>query len=101
VVFVLKCHAEALLLRASHLNWALVANEENVAKAECLGLMFVCFWACFRILIFSFWVCENRFGFLCGLFFVSEADLLVESQLGNTVRLKELFGVVSPFSPAF
>ncbi|PWF65589.1 hypothetical protein CCD93_23315 [Vibrio sp. T21] len=41
-------------MRCSHLNRALVANEENVAKAECLGLMFVCFWACFRILIFSF-----------------------------------------------
>ncbi|EGQ9697679.1 hypothetical protein FWP53_24455 [Vibrio parahaemolyticus] len=54
-------------MRCSPLNRALVANEENVAKAECLGLMFVCFWACFRILIFSFWVCENRLGFLCGL----------------------------------
>ncbi|EGR0316160.1 hypothetical protein FL840_23420 [Vibrio parahaemolyticus] len=43
-------------MRCSHLNRALVANEENVAKAECLGLMFVCFW-----------VCENRLGFLCGL----------------------------------
>ncbi|EOD5130450.1 hypothetical protein ACJXCR_004525 [Vibrio parahaemolyticus] len=31
-------------------------------------------------------------------FFVSEADLLVESQLCNTVSLKELFGVVSPLS---
>ena len=40
--------------RRSHLNAALVANEENAAKAECLGLMFVFFWACFRILIFSF-----------------------------------------------
>ena len=29
--------------RCSHLNAALVANEENVAKAECLGLMFVAF----------------------------------------------------------
>nr|WP_244190832.1 hypothetical protein [Vibrio diabolicus] len=35
---------------------------------------------------------------MCGLFFVSEADLLVESQLCNTVSLKELFGVVSPLS---
>ncbi|EJM7853926.1 hypothetical protein NOZ11_004485 [Vibrio parahaemolyticus] len=31
---------------------------------------------------------------------VSEADLLVESQFCNTVSLKELFGVVSPFSTA-
>ncbi len=31
-------------MRASHLNWALVANEENAAKAECLELKSVCFW---------------------------------------------------------
>ncbi|QET62405.1 hypothetical protein FOB75_03690 [Vibrio parahaemolyticus] len=31
---------------------------------------------------------------------VSEAALFVESQLCNTVCLKELFGVVSPFSTA-
>ncbi|EHH2561629.1 hypothetical protein J7X25_004509 [Vibrio parahaemolyticus] len=33
-------------------------------------------------------------------FSISDADLLVESQLYNTVRLKELFGVVVPFSAA-
>ncbi|MCS0182632.1 hypothetical protein NDI96_19900 [Vibrio alginolyticus] len=32
---------------------------------------------------------------------VSEAALFVESQLCNTVCIKELFGVVSPFSTAF
>ncbi|MCA3940658.1 hypothetical protein JKP09_20410 [Vibrio vulnificus] len=31
---------------------------------------------------------------------VSETDLLVESQLGNTVCLKELSGVVNPISTA-
>ncbi len=31
-------------LRCSPLNAALVANEENAAKAECLGLMSMCFW---------------------------------------------------------
>ncbi|ELB2110448.1 hypothetical protein QNZ63_004633 [Vibrio parahaemolyticus] len=31
---------------------------------------------------------------------VSEAALFVESQLCNTVCLKELFGVISPFSTA-
>ncbi len=31
VVLVLKCYAVAWSLRASHLNWALVANEENAA----------------------------------------------------------------------
>ncbi|MCR9610425.1 hypothetical protein NB499_19150 [Vibrio alginolyticus] len=33
-------------------------------------------------------------------FAVSEAELLVESQLGDIVCLKELFGVVSPFATA-
>ncbi|ENV1409777.1 hypothetical protein ACUT8K_004579 [Vibrio parahaemolyticus] len=32
---------------------------------------------------------------------ISETDLLVESQLGNTVCLKEFIGVVRPFSTAF
>ncbi len=31
VIFVLKCNAAAWSLRASPLNWALVANEENAA----------------------------------------------------------------------
>ncbi|TNC04371.1 hypothetical protein, partial [Vibrio diabolicus] len=42
------------VLRASPLNWALVANEKIAAKTECLGLMFVCF-ARF---------CTSNFGFL-------------------------------------
>ena len=37
-----------------------------------------------------------RFGFS-----VSEAALFVESQLGNIICSKELFGVVSLFSTAF
>ncbi|EMQ4280237.1 hypothetical protein WG940_004525 [Vibrio alginolyticus] len=36
------------------LNAALVANEKNAAKAECLGLMFVCFGLGFRISISSY-----------------------------------------------
>ncbi len=44
VVFVLKCNAETWSLRASPLNWALVANEKSVPKAECLGLMSMGFW---------------------------------------------------------
>ena len=39
----LRWYAAASVLRASHLNWALVANEENAAKAECLELKSVCF----------------------------------------------------------
>ncbi|WP_373273495.1 hypothetical protein, partial [Vibrio parahaemolyticus] len=38
LVFVLKCHAVTSVLRASPLNWALVANEKNGAKTKCLGL---------------------------------------------------------------
>ncbi len=45
----LRYYAEAKVLRCSHLNAALVANEENVPKAECLGLMSMCFWLGFRI----------------------------------------------------
>ncbi len=33
-----------LVCAASPLNAALVANEENAAKAECLELKSVCFW---------------------------------------------------------
>ncbi|TNY88532.1 hypothetical protein CGK59_13755, partial [Vibrio parahaemolyticus] len=40
--------------RCSPLNWALVANEKNVPKAECLGLMSMCFWLGFRISISSY-----------------------------------------------
>ncbi len=44
----------ASVLRCSHLNRALVANEKNVAKTEYLGLMFVHFWLgfVFQILVF-------------------------------------------------
>ncbi len=44
----------AFVLRCSPLNRALVANEENAAKTEYLGLMSVCFWLgfVFQILVF-------------------------------------------------
>ena len=87
-------------MRASHLNKALVANEENADKTECLSLMSVCFWLRFAIQFLSLWEIELWFLVWFG-FSVSEADLLVESQLCNTLCLKELFGVVSPFSTAF
>ncbi|ELA9340909.1 hypothetical protein QTV34_000163 [Vibrio parahaemolyticus] len=64
-----------IVLRCSPLKRALVANEKIAAKTECLGPMFVCF-------------------------AVSEADLLVESQLCGIVSPKGLFGVVSSFSTA-
>ncbi|MFH0232391.1 hypothetical protein ACGRPC_02590 [Vibrio diabolicus] len=43
LVSVLKCNAVAWSLRASPLNWALVANEEDAAKAESFGLKSVFF----------------------------------------------------------
>ncbi|TOH27682.1 hypothetical protein CGI83_14920 [Vibrio parahaemolyticus] len=39
---------------------ALVANEDNLPKAECLGLMFVCVLLGFSISISSYLGCENR-----------------------------------------
>ncbi|WP_411978867.1 hypothetical protein [Vibrio sp. 780] len=89
-------------MRCSPLNRALVANEENAAKTKYLGLRFVCFWLIFFVFQFLvIWVCENRSqaSFVVE-FSVSETDLFVESQLGDIVSLKELFGVVSPFSTA-
>ncbi|EGR1549842.1 hypothetical protein DZF72_02035 [Vibrio parahaemolyticus] len=76
-------------MRCSHLNRALVAKEENAAKAEYLGLMSACFWLGFAFQFLALRVCENRssvvlwFGFI-----VSETDSLVESQLWNIVILK-------------
>ncbi len=47
-------------------------------------------------------VCENRALVSCAVcFFVSETDLLVESQLCNIVCPKDLFGVVRSLSTAF
>ena len=86
--------------RASHLNAALVANEENAAKTECLGLIVrvLC-----SILHFELRVLGSRklsFDLFLVWFAVSEADSLVESQLCDIVFSNELFGVVSPFSTA-
>ncbi len=55
VISMLKCNAEAWLLRASPLNWALVANEKNVAKTVCLGLITSVFFA---------WFCVSSFRVL-------------------------------------
>ncbi len=50
----LKWYAVTSVLRASPLNWALVANEKIAAKTKCLGLRSVCFWLGFRISISSY-----------------------------------------------
>ncbi|OUD38227.1 hypothetical protein BS623_23395 [Vibrio parahaemolyticus] len=55
-----------MVLRASHLNWALVANEKNAAKTEYLGLVFVLFWLGFVFQILVFQGCANQALFFCG-----------------------------------
>ncbi|EHK5158133.1 hypothetical protein ACOQ0N_004075 [Vibrio parahaemolyticus] len=82
------------------LNAALVANEKIAAKTECLGLIvrMLCL-----ILHFELRDLGSRklsFDLFLVWFAVSEADLLVESQLCGTVSPKGLFGVVSSFSTA-
>ncbi|HBC0002680.1 hypothetical protein [Vibrio parahaemolyticus] len=84
----------------SHLNAALVANEKIAAKTECLGLIVrvLCL-----ILHFELRELGSRklsFDLFLVWFAVSEADLLVESQLCGIVSPKGLFGVVSSFSTA-
>ncbi len=72
----IKVVAAASVLRCSPLNRALVANEEKVPKAECLGLMSVCFWLGFRLSISSYlglW--KSCFGFLFGLGFLFQKPL--------------------------
>ncbi|EGR1549856.1 DUF3265 domain-containing protein [Vibrio parahaemolyticus] len=44
LILVIKVACGSTVLRCSPLKRALVANEENAAKAECLGLMSMCFW---------------------------------------------------------
>ncbi|EGR2918779.1 hypothetical protein DMW38_21265 [Vibrio parahaemolyticus] len=47
-------------MRCSPLSRALVAKEENAAKAEYLGLMSACFWLGFAFQFLALRVCENR-----------------------------------------
>ncbi|EGQ9460499.1 DUF3265 domain-containing protein [Vibrio parahaemolyticus] len=54
LVLVIKVVCGSIVLCASHLNWALVANEKKRPKASCLGLICVCFWLDFRISISSY-----------------------------------------------
>lgn len=83
------------------LNAALVANEEKRTQRRVFRAK-VCVYLA-RFSYFHFYgVVKIVLWFL--VWFgssVSEAALFVESQLCNTVCLKELFGVVSLFSTAF
>ncbi|MCX8890634.1 hypothetical protein NOK91_26235 [Vibrio parahaemolyticus] len=84
----------------SPLNAALVANEENAAKTECLGLIVsvLCSILHFELRDLGSW--ELSFDLFLVWFAISEAGLLVESQLCGIVSPKGLFGVVSSFSTA-
>ncbi|TOI34006.1 hypothetical protein CGI61_23895 [Vibrio parahaemolyticus] len=63
-------------MRASHLNWALVTNEENSANAEYLGLMSVYCWLGCRISISSdLGLSKSCFSFLCGLEFLFQKPI--------------------------
>ncbi len=76
-------------MRASPLNWALVANEENVTKAEFLGLIPMCFWLGFIFQFLTFELVKVALWFLVWFgFSVSEDDSLVESKLRDIVIFK-------------
>ncbi|HHF0559234.1 hypothetical protein [Vibrio diabolicus] len=96
----IRWYTEASVLHASHLNWALVANEENAAKTECLGLIVrvLCSILHFELRDLGSW--ELSFDLFLVWFAISDAGLLVESQLCGIVSPKGLFGVVSSFSTA-
>ncbi|HGF5190480.1 TPA: hypothetical protein ACF35N_004553 [Vibrio parahaemolyticus] len=87
-------------LRCSPLNAALVANEKIAAKTECLGLIVRVLCSILHFELRNLGSRKLSFVLFLVWFAVSEADLLVESQLGDIVCLKELFGVVGSFSAA-
>ncbi len=77
--------------RRSHLNAALVANEKIAAKTECLGLIVrvLCSILHFEPRDLGSW--KLSFVLFLVWFAVSDADLLVESQLCGIVFSNELF----------
>ncbi|NTJ39413.1 hypothetical protein HQK29_17555 [Vibrio vulnificus] len=79
---------------------ALVANEENAAKTECLGLIARVLCSILHFELRDLGSRKLSFVLFLVWFAVSEADLLVESQLCGIVSPKGLFGVVSSFSTA-
>ncbi len=87
-------------MRCSPLNAALVANEKIAAKTECLGLIVRVLCLILHFELRDLGSRKLSFDLFLVWFAVSEADLLVESQLCGTVSPKGLFGVVSSFSTA-
>ncbi|MGL1291140.1 hypothetical protein ACSTJS_20060 [Vibrio parahaemolyticus] len=87
----LKCHAAAWSLRASPLSKALVANEKLAAKTECLGLIVRVLYSILHFELRDLGSWELSFDLFLVWFAISEADLLVESQLCSIVSPKGLF----------
>ena len=87
----LRWSAATSVLRASHLNWALVANEKNATKAECLGLMSV-YLARFCVLNFWALVCGNCDSPFSSLPFQKLIHLLKVSSV--TLSFQRSFGVL-------
>ncbi len=96
----LKCYAATSVLRASPLNWALVANEKISAKTECLGLIVRVLRSILHFELRDLGSRKLSLDLFLVWFAVSEADLLVESQLCGIVFSNELFGVVRLYSTA-
>ncbi|WP_158005932.1 hypothetical protein, partial [Vibrio parahaemolyticus] len=80
------------------LSRALVANEKIAAKTECLGLIVRVLCLILHFELRDLGSRKLSFDLFLVWFAVSEADLLVESQLCGIVSPKGLFGVVSSFS---
>ncbi|EIT7127012.1 hypothetical protein L2726_004623 [Vibrio parahaemolyticus] len=87
-------------MRYSHLSKALVANEKIAAQTECLGLIVRVLCSILHFELRDLGSQKLSFDLFLVWFAVSEADLLVESQLCGIVSPKGLFGVVSSFSTA-
>ncbi|WP_139046538.1 hypothetical protein [Vibrio parahaemolyticus] len=77
--------------RCSPLNAALVANEEIAAKTECLGLIVRVLCSILHFELRDLGSRKLSFVLFLVWFAVSEADLLVESQLCGIVSPKGFF----------
>ncbi len=82
-------------MRHSPLNAALVANEENAAKAECLELKSVCFWGVsyFNFELFGFVKIVLRFLLWLDFLFQKLISMLKVSSV--TLSVQKSFWVMS------
>ncbi|MBO2587516.1 hypothetical protein [Shewanella algae] len=88
------------MTKFARMRGALVANEEIAAKTECLGLIVRVLCSILHFELRDLGSRKLSFVLFLDWFAVSEADLLVESQLCGIVSPKGIFGVVSSFSTA-